>query len=89
MREHELDIGKYYRKVAVNGTLKTHIGVVFQVSKRGTGLMRWDTKRMRYTGPVVYAPPGTWFGRVKFCTEAYDIYEEVTELEATALKMSN
>ena len=89
MREHELEIGKYYRKVAVNGTLKTHIGVVFQVSKIDAGLMCWDTKRVRYTGPVVYAPPDTWFGSVKFCTEAYDIYGEVTELEATALKMSN
>ena len=88
MREHELKIGKYYRKVAVDGTLKTHIGVVFQVSKIDMRLI-WDTKRTRYTGPVVYAPPDTWFGRVHFCTEDFDIYEEVTEPELTALKLSN
>ena len=86
MREHELEIGKYYRFVACDD-LATNIGIVFQVTeKRVNGHF---ASAEGYRGPVIYDPRHAWPKDIPFCVETHDTYEEVSNEEVTVYLLAD
>ena len=84
MREHELEIGKYYRLIACD--TETHnMGIVFQVKEK-RGHFR---SAEGYRGPVIYDPRHKWPKDIPFCVETTDTYEEVSDEEVTVYLLSD
>lgn len=83
MKAHELEIGKYYRKID-NMRSTCNIGVVFQV----TGIEQ-DYSLTRYCGPVLYDPNGWWRMNSLFYAEQFDTYEEVSDDEAVVYRLAD
>jgi hypothetical protein len=82
MKAHQLEIGKYYRKID-NMRSACNIGVVFQVT--GT---EESCCPIRYCGPVLYDPNGRWRKSSLFYVEEFDTYEEVSDDEATVYRLA-